>query len=229
MARGRNKRRGICYLCGKEGIVTDDHVPPQCLAPQADNSIFYKLPAHERCNNALSVHESRFRDFVVAASNDGVPEAEDAFENMQTNFRRYGNEERSGFLNRDFFRLFENIELREGYSPGGGIYLGPVIGIRPSEDLDYKSVLIKIARGLHFYHCLQIIPDNYDMVADFVFSDFERLVGYIQRSNVAGQMGDFFAYKGTRIKDEPKCGIWYLYFYRSVLATVVFIKPKELR
>ena len=147
MTKGKNKRRGICYLCGKEGIVTDDHVPPQCLAPQADNSIFYKLPAHERCNKALSVHESRFRDFVVAASNDGVPEAEDAFENMQTNFRRYGNEERSGFLNRDFFRLFENIELREGYSPGGGIYLGPVIGIRPSEDLDYKSVLIKIARS----------------------------------------------------------------------------------
>src|SRR6266446_5794791 len=59
MTKGKNKRRGICYLCGKEGIVTDDHVPPQCLAPQADNSIFYKLPAHERCNNALSVHESR--------------------------------------------------------------------------------------------------------------------------------------------------------------------------
>ncbi len=74
MARGRNKRRGICYLCGKEGIVTDDHVPPSCLAPQADDSIFYKLPAHKSCNNAFSVHESRFRDFVVAASNDGVRE-----------------------------------------------------------------------------------------------------------------------------------------------------------
>jgi len=82
---------------------------------------------------------------------------------------------------------------------------------------------------IHFYHCQQIIPDNYDMFADFVFSDFERHVGYIQRSNVAGQMGNFFAYKGTRIKDEPKCGIWYLYFYRSVLATVGFIKSKEPR
>jgi len=98
-----------------------------------DNSIFYKLPAHDRCNNALSAHESRFRDFVVAASNDGIPESEDAFKNMQTNFRRKGNEEQSGFLNRDFFRLIENIELREGYSPGG-IYLGPVIGIRPAKD-----------------------------------------------------------------------------------------------
>ncbi len=101
------------------------------------------------------------------------------------------------------------------------------VSIKPAQDLDYKSVLIKIARGLHFKHCQQIIPDNYDMVAYFVFSDFERHVDYIQRSNVSGQMGDFFAYKGTRIKDEPKCGIWYLYFYRSVLATVCFIKPKE--
>src|SRR5260370_29628330 len=108
MSRGENKRWGICYLCGKEGIVTDDHVPPHCLAPLADDTIFYKLPAHETCNNALSVHESRFRDFVVAASNDGIGEADDAFKNMQRNFRRKGNKEEIGFLNRDFFCLYEN-------------------------------------------------------------------------------------------------------------------------
>jgi hypothetical protein len=24
--REMNKHRGVCYLCGKEGVVTDDHV-----------------------------------------------------------------------------------------------------------------------------------------------------------------------------------------------------------
>lgn len=99
MVKGKNTRWGICYLCGAEGIVTDDHVPPDCLAPKANDSIFYKLPAHEACNNTLSVHESRFRDFVVAASNGGIREADDTYENMQRNFKRKGNKEQVGFLN----------------------------------------------------------------------------------------------------------------------------------
>lgn len=227
MARGKNKCWGICYLCEKEGIVTDDHVPPQCLAPLADDSIFYKLPAHESCNNALSVHESRFRDFVVAASKDGVREAENAFENMQRNFRRRGNEEQSGFLNRDFFRLYENIEQREGYTPSG-IYIGPVVGIKPAKDVDYKSVLLKIARGLHYHHNQEIIPDDYEMFADFVF-DASKHAEYMQQLNISGTMGDFFAYRGTWASDEPKSGVWYMCFYRSVIGMAGFRKPKELR
>src|SRR6266566_2260117 len=161
MAKMKRERRGICYLCGIEGIVTDDHVPPRCLAPKANNSIFYKLPACETCNRALTVQEGRFRDYVVAYAKDGVQEAEAAFENMMRNFGR-GKEERGGFPNKDFYRLYDNVVLKEGYTPGG-IYIGPVIGIKPPEDLDYKSVLIKIARGLHYYHSHEIIPVNYDM------------------------------------------------------------------
>lgn len=227
MTKGKNTHRGICYLCGKEGIVTDDHVPPDCLAPKANDSAFYKLPAHETCNNALSVQESRFRDFVVAASKDGIPEAQDAFEKMQRNFSRKGKIHQPGFLNRDFFRLYQNIQLREGYSPGG-IYLGPVAGIRPAQDLDYKSVLIKIARGLHYHHNGEIIPDNYDMDGGFIFSDFEKHAAYMQQLNVTGQMGDFFAFRGAPAYDEPKSGIWYMYFYKSVLGAVGFRKPKKL-
>src|SRR5260370_23143504 len=226
MAKGKNTRWGICYLCGEEGLLTDDHVPPDCLAPKANDSKFYKLPAHETCNNALSVQESRFRDFVVVASNGGIREADDAFENMQRNFRRKGNKEQIGFLNRDFFRLFKNIEQREGYTPGG-IYLGRVVGIKPAQDLDYKSVLIKIARGLHYHHNGEIIPNNYDIYADFVFSDFERHAAHMQHLNVTEQMGDFFAYRGSSAKDEPKSGIWYMYFLRSVLGVVCFMRLKE--
>src|SRR5260370_39993304 len=151
MPRGEHKRQGRCYLCGKEGVVTDDHVPPRCLAPRADDSLFHKLPAHAHGNNALSVQESRFRDFVVAASKDGIKEAKDALENMERNFRRKGKKKQSDFLNRDFFRLYENIEQREGYSPSG-IYLGRVIGIRPAQHLVYKSFLAKITRGFHNHH-----------------------------------------------------------------------------
>jgi hypothetical protein len=227
MVKLKNKPVGICYLCGKEGIITDDHVPPHCLAPKTNNSIFYHLPACEPCNKALEVHESRFRDYVAAYSKDGIPEAEDAFEKMQTNFER-GKKERGGLLNRDFFRLYENIEQREGYTPSG-IYRGSVVGIKPPEDLDYKSVLIKIARGLHYYHNQETVPSNYDMKAKFVVSDEEFHARYIQQLNILGSMGDFFAYKGTWARDEPKSGVWYMCFYRSIIGMVVFRKPKGLR
>ena len=131
MAKMKNERMDICYLCGKEGIMTDDHVPPRCLAPKADDSIFSKLPAHESCNKAFSVQESRFRDYVAAYAQDGVPEAEDAFEKMWRNFGR-GKEKRSGLPNKDFYRLYNNVVLKEGYTPSG-IYIGPVIGIRPRD------------------------------------------------------------------------------------------------
>lgn len=225
-----SERMGICYLCGKEGIMTDDHVPPRCLAPETDNSVFYKLPAHDPCNKALSVHEGRFRDYVTAYANDGVPEAEDAFAKMQRNFAR-GKDERGGALNCDYYRLYNNVvfdinRIGEAQTPGG-ILISSFVGIKPPTDLDYKAVLIKIARGLHYYHNQEIIPDNYIMRADFVVSDFERHARTIQQLNIAGQMGDFFAYKGTWAKDEPKSGIWYMIFYRSLIGMAGFGKPKE--
>lgn len=223
----KKEKRGICYLCGKEGIMTDDHVPPRCLAPNTNNSIFYHLPACETCNKALTVQEGRFRDYVVAYAKDGIPEAEAAFEKMLSNFGR-GTGERGGLPNQDYFRLYNNVIQKEGYTPGG-IYIGPVIGIKPPEDLDYRSVLIKIARGLHYYHSREIIPTNYDMYAGFVVSNEEYHAGYIRQLNISGIMGDFFAYRGTWAKDEPKSGIWYMTFNRSITGMAGFRKPKELR
>jgi hypothetical protein len=224
-----NEHVGVCYLCGKEGVVTDDHVPPHCLAPKANNSIFYKLPAHRVCNNALSVQESRFRDYVATYAKDGVPEAEDAFESMQRNFVR-GKED--GSLNRDYYRLFDNVVFSTSHigaaQTPGGILISLFVGIKYPKDLDYKAVLLKIARGLHYYHTQEIIPDNYLMMADFVVSDWERHAAFIQRLTIAGQMGDFFVYKGTWAGDEPKSGVWYMTFYQSLTGMASFRAPKEL-
>ena len=203
--------------------MTDDHVPPRCLAPKANNSLFYKLPACKTCNKAFAIQESRLRDYLVAYAKDGIPEAEAAFENMMRNFAR-GKEVRGGLPNQDFYRLYHNVVFREGYTPGG-IYVGPVFGIKPPDDLDYKSVLIKIARGLHYYHSGEIIPANYHMNADFLVSNEEYHAGIIRQLNRAGIVGDFFAYKGTWARDEPKSGMWYMTFYRSITGMAGFSKP----
>lgn len=118
MPPGKVKKQstGICYLCGKEGLMTIDHVPPHCLAPKALNSIFYKLPACKTCNKALTDQESRFRDYVVAYAKDGIQEAADAFDNMQSNFAR-GKGRRGGLPNQDFYRLYNNEGISQLISP----------------------------------------------------------------------------------------------------------------
>src|SRR5579859_394118 len=232
MAKIKNERVGVCYLCGSEGIVTDDHVPPHCLAPKANNSIFYKLPAHRTCNKYLSDHEGRFRDYVVAYANNGIQEAEDAFEKMQRNFER-GKEERNGLLNQDYYRLRDNIvfgqtQIGEART-SSGILLSPFVGIKPPQDLDRKSVVIKIARGLHYHHTKEIIPNTHIIRAEFLFSDFERHNRYIKHLNISDQMGDFFGYKGTWVKNDPKKGgIWYMCFYRSIIGMAGFSQPTTL-
>jgi hypothetical protein len=219
---------GICYLCGEEALLTNDHVPPKCLAPETDNSVFYYAPACGSCNKSLSVHENRFRDFAVALAKDGVREAEDAFGKMSRSFKKIGKEERDDLLNRDFYRLFNNIIQVESHDPSGALR-DPFWGIKPAQDLDYRSVLIKIARGLHYQHTQQIVPNDYGMHADFVKVQSQLSENLLRQVHISGAMGDFFAYLGSYASDDHKSGIWYMGFYQSVLGIAVFGDPDKLQ
>ena len=66
------------------------------------------------------------------------------------------------------------------------------------------------------------------MQAGFLFSDFERHNHIIQKLDVSDQMGDFFGYIGSWVINEPKSGVWYMCFYRSIIGMAAFRKPKEL-
>ena len=59
---------------------------------------------------------------------DGIPEADDAFKKIQANFER-GKEERGGLLNRDYYRLYDNIVFGDTNigqaQTSGGILLSP--------------------------------------------------------------------------------------------------------
>jgi hypothetical protein len=222
---------GICYLCGQESELTDDHVPPKCLAPEANNSIFYYAPACRPCNEALSIHEERFRNYLVFFAPDGVPEHESAFQAMMRAFKK-GKEKRGGIPNRDYYRIASNISVVNAFTDDGR-YRGMFVGIKTANDMKYRDVLIKIARGLHYRHTEQVIPQEYRMYAKLIENPLEHL-GIIQQigdfgTSVAGAMGDFFLYAGLYDSGDRKSGIWYVWFYQSVLACVQFGRPKEGR
>ena len=180
-------KTGLCYLCGEEALLTNDHVPPKCLAPETNNSVFYYAPACGLCNKSLTDHEERFRNYVLSLAKNNVPEANDAFEKMQRGFDRM-KEMRGGLPSRDYYRLINNMVIVPSYPNG------PLVGIKPANDVKYRDVLIKIARGLHYYHTEEIIPQNYLKYADFVLrpSDHLEMLTRICNDGLIGAMGNFF-------------------------------------
>lgn len=49
---------GICQICGKDALLTDDHIPPACLYPKEIRSIITSrmniIRACPDCNNGSS-------------------------------------------------------------------------------------------------------------------------------------------------------------------------------
>ena len=77
----QNKR---CYICGKLGADTKDHVPPKCIFLNRKKGIGLNLitvPAHSDCNNALKMEDEYFR---FGLSIPGYWNSEDARELWDT-------------------------------------------------------------------------------------------------------------------------------------------------
>lgn len=217
------KKLGVCYLCGNKAEITDDHVPPKNLAPKTPDSEFILLPACEKCNGKYSHEESKFRDFVVSAgAHRGLKSADDALEAAIRNFTR--NPPKDGITpQKDLQRLIKNHSIVDVIGPDG-VSLGKSHAITVSDDLNWRSVLVKIARGLHYKYTNQIIPDTNKIEVNFI-KEIE-LPDIYKSTPYAGSVGDFFHYRGGPAVDEPTSGVWYLAFYKQVGAIVLFIKPK---
>lgn len=214
----------FCYLCGKTGVLTDDHVPPRCLSPKSPNSSFFHLPAHKDCNEKLSHQESVLRDFLATAgAKKNCQSADDAFENMKRNFSR-NLICRAGLPHKDLVRIVKNIEKRAITTPQG-IYLGAVKVVKPPSDIDISPAIIKIARGLHYQFYKEVVPENYEMTVEYIRKIVD--LDIYNHLNCRGNTGGFMHFRGGAAEDEKKCGIWYIVFYKEVGVRVMFF-PKNI-
>jgi len=67
MARKRRSSR-LCYLCGKAGADSRDHVPPRGIFPKLPRGNLITVPAHKACNEAFSEDDEALRNVIIAAS-----------------------------------------------------------------------------------------------------------------------------------------------------------------
>jgi len=63
-----NKSEKLCYLCGKPGADTKDHIPPRGIFPKELKGQLITVAAHKSCNEMYSADDELFRNVTIMAS-----------------------------------------------------------------------------------------------------------------------------------------------------------------
>jgi len=225
----RKKYKGFCYLCGEyDTHLTKDHIPPECFAPnplpsftQTSTSRFQYAYACRDCNEYYSKIEKTFKNVMLMGNPGNIQAADDAWaefisENNKS-LKKYG------IQSKEFREILQNFPETDIYTPGG-IYLGNWRIMQMSQDSQHREEFIKIAKGLHYVHTQEIIPNTYEIGVrvneQVIFLKEFANAPYFRFDT------DFFTYLGAASVENRKLGIWYMQFYNGYFAQVWF-RPKE--
>lgn len=227
----KSSKVDFCYLCGQKKEVTKDHIPPKCLAPKLNNSLFLYAPTCKDCQKLYPHEESKFRDFLaVASAKKGRGQAvEDTLEASFRNFKRNITANRIvGKPNKDLMRIISNIKTVRVRTKAG-VYLEDQKAIYAPKDINYKLILTKIAKGLHYNATKRIVPPNYDswamLISDEKITNADR--NLFSMCKIDGVIGGFFHFSAGYPKEDINSALYYLIFYRTVLARVWFFNPNK--
>lgn len=213
------KPTGLCYLCGVNPATSWDHTPPKSLFPTASQIKGHKLPACSDCNNLLSKDEEYIRDYFTIAGHH--PAARQVF--LEGTKRSYLRPYELVKTVTKLDRINRDLVPVKVVTPGG-VVVGMETGIK-IDTRRVKPVVVKITKGLYWYHTKQRIPDDYHY--DFYFQPPDVLPALLERKTpLVGRFGDVFCYKGILSKDDQFTGIWWVAFYRTFGAIVVVENPR---
>jgi len=142
----------VCYLCGKPGANSKDHVPPKGLLPESQYGQYQRLtvPAHRECNSSTSDDEEYVRDLLIMEA-----EALDLPKHEKLTPRVWRSWARPGGFKR--YKSIVNTAVPVILKTESGIYAGKAIGVRPDVER-IRSVGRKIAQGM-IYHDAGAIVD----------------------------------------------------------------------
>ncbi len=68
MGNQHKKIARLCYLCGKPGADTREHIPPRGIFPKNPSGQLITVPAHLKCNQQFDKDDELFRDKIIMAS-----------------------------------------------------------------------------------------------------------------------------------------------------------------
>lgn len=232
----------VCYLCGKQGADSKDHVPPKALLGQPSNEYpRITVPAHSLCNSNASADEEYVRDLVVPeAVFFGHKDAESSFEKI---WRAWSGE--PGW--KRYQRFLKDHVIINMRTPGG-LYAGKGVGIKPEIDR-IERVGKKIVRGVIFYDAQAVVAEEDIAAAPLPAREVpsiksedagERYWQVLSNPSCVHTMcGPASALRRVYVGHPSDRGIvieahfaiilWTLYFAASVLIPLDSVKNKDFR
>ena len=138
-----NPRIGICVYCGKDGPITDDHVPPKGIFAPPRPSNLITVPSCLECNSSASMDDEYFR--IRVCLNDQARGHPDVNGNLPSVLKALTRPEASG-LKQALLNDWRNVDV----TTKGGIFLGR----RTAFEVDMNRiarVVQRIVRGLYYH------------------------------------------------------------------------------
>ena len=67
-----SKKAKKCSFCGKQGVITKDHIPPKCLFPQPLPNNLITVKACPSCNGGSSNDDQYLQAILVMREESGM-------------------------------------------------------------------------------------------------------------------------------------------------------------
>jgi hypothetical protein len=210
------KIKGTCPYCGKDAILTRDHVIPKCLYPNGVPGNSPKVYACSECNNNLKSRlDTYFRDFlIVDIEGSEHPVSKQLFSKFARSIG--GNQS-------EFARHARQAQLMPRFTPEG-LFADFVYATQIPND-SIAEGLAMMTRGLYFYYAKQVLPKDIGIQVNRQW-DMQKLVPEIQMLFKLGAAykpagdGDVFECIYIIVPEKPTASLWLLSFLRKVYFSV---------
>lgn len=221
----KKSRRQIreCVYCGEIKEVSREHVIPKCLfvKPYPPNLITVK--ACDDCNNAKSLNDDYFRDFLVADNwVSQSPIAQQIFHQKMLSSQRQG----KSLIARETVR---KAKLEPFYTKGG-IYLGDYYSI-PVDGERIEKIFETFVRGLYYDSQKQRFPDGYvfELYRHFPWDFKDVTESFFSRLHPNSiTLGKVFGCAFTKAHEDRFTSLWLFWFYERILFSMSATHPKFL-